>query len=201
MDGPVPIPTLPSTLTCVADKTSVVVIEGSIIFGLVLHLFKNSGLPPLLTLNTISLSGSSDDSNTISDAFNLLGKLAASLNSISPSLSVPILVPPKSIVLPSRKISLNLKAELPILKEVVSDGNISPETLILFALKPPLADKLPVTLKPDNSKPISKVVADKRLVASIVSATIVLLDESVPVKLPPESGKYKPLTGGISIPK
>ena len=99
--GPVPIPTKPSTLTCVADKTSVVVIDGSIIFGLVLHLFSNSGLPSLLTLNTISLLGSELDSNTISEAFNLLGKLEASLNSISPSLSVLIFVPLKSIVLPA----------------------------------------------------------------------------------------------------
>ena len=39
----------------------------------------------------------------------------------------------------------------------------------------PLADKLPVTLKPDNSNPISKLVADNRFVASMVSAIIVLL--------------------------
>ena len=127
------------------------------------------------TLNTISLSGSLGDSNIISEALILLVKLSLSLNSISPSPSVLIFVPLKSIVLPARNISLNLKAVLPILNVVVWDGNISPETLILFALKPPLADKSPVTLKPDNSNPISKLVADNRLVASMLLAIIVLL--------------------------
>ena len=53
----------------------------------------------------------------------------------------------------------------------------------------PLTDTLPVTSNPDNSYPISIRVDDNKFVATIVSAIIVLLDESWPVKLPPERGR------------
>ena len=46
--------------------------------------------------------------------------------------------------------------------------------ITLLPVISPLADTLPVTLKPDNSKPISKVPADNNVVAIIVSAVMVL---------------------------
>ena len=88
-----------------------------------------------------------------------------------------------SIVLPSLAISL------PSTKPSTFK---SPDKLKLYALISPDAEILPVTLNPESSKPISKFVAESKFVASMLSAIIVLFDDNVPVKLPPESGRYSP---------